>query len=397
MDNIIIINKKEYKLEKVFRQNINDKTKDSKGIIYPYPKEGHKWIDQDRFLKRLSLIEEILDVSNKYKKYKKSFDCLLCDKKNIATKRYIYDKVIWEDSLNHYIEVHNVEPHLAFKEFIYKTDLFDKFHSMNRNADIDLQTNIVKDDKIRLIGEEIKKRGEKYMKLDKNQIMILDALMIHGGYAKKYFDPANESLYRYSEHSGFLDFDHNALNKIVVSGKTNRVDAGDDEIYLPKNLDDMKDYEYIFHTHPPTPKPGGRAEIGILYEFPSIGDIFHFIDNHNDGNVIGSLVITPEGLYNIRKLMNDGKNIDINEDKMYKKYQRSFRSIQKHAIDKYGHNFTENKFYSIIAQDQDYINELSRALNEFDINIDFYPRKKDSADRWIIDTLFLVFRDNKFS
>ena len=44
---------------------------------------------------------------------------------------------------------------------------------------------------------------------------------------------------------------------------------------------DASFYQYLFHTHPPTPKPGGRAGEGIVYEFPSIGDILHFIDHFN--------------------------------------------------------------------------------------------------------------------
>ena len=65
-------------------------------------------------------------------------------------------------------------------------------------------------------------------------------------------------------------------------GNTNRVDKGDSEIYMPNNVDDMYNYEYMFHTHPPTPKPGGRADVGIMYELPSIGDLLHFIDDNSE-------------------------------------------------------------------------------------------------------------------
>ena len=69
---------------------------------------------------------------------------------------------------------------------------------------------------------------------------------------------------------------------------------------MPNNVEDMFNYEYIFHTHPPTPRPGGRVNVGIVYELPSIGDVLHFIDHFNDGKISGSIVITSEGIYNIR-------------------------------------------------------------------------------------------------
>src|SRR5207253_201429 len=161
------------------------------------------------------------------------------------------------------------------------------------------------------------------------------------------------------------------------------------------NMSEMFDYEYIFHTHPPTPKPGGRAVDGILYEVPSVGDIYHFIDHHNDGNVIGSLVVTAEGLYNIRKASSGPNNIKINDDDLYRGYQRTFNKIQKAAIDKYGINFNTERFYKTISQDTNFINVLNSTLNKFDIQIDYYPRKQNTDGKWIIDTVFLVFRENK--
>jgi len=104
-----------------------------------------------------------------------------------------------------------------------------------------------------------------------------------------------------------LDFDNNGLEKIIVSGNTNRVDTNDEDIFLPGNMIDMFDYEYIFHTHPSTHGVGGRAKYGILYEFPSMGDIFHFLDHYNEGKTQGSMIIAPEGMFVIRKHIHDDK------------------------------------------------------------------------------------------
>ena len=54
-----------------------------------------------------------------------------------------------------------------------------------------------------------------------------------------------------------------------------KLNREDEDILLPIDLPDIKDYEYIFHTHSPTPFPGSRAVDGVLYEFPSISDIYH--------------------------------------------------------------------------------------------------------------------------
>ncbi len=384
MDNVLIQNNHEYRLEKVWRKKKNDYTHDSKGNLYPYPIPGTPWADKKTFIDRLTLLNQFLDLKKKYQLYDEPIDCLICKKKNVTTKLYKYDDTMWQDGIIHYMEKHNIEPSLQFKQLIYNSHLFRQIKRINKN-----------DKSNRMILEKIKQYDKEYVMIERNQMLILDALLIHGGYTKRYVGENDNEPSRYSEHAGLLDFEGTFLSKIVVSGATNRVESGDDEIYLPFGMDDMLEYEYIFHTHPPTPKPGGRAVSGILYEFPSIGDIYHFIDHHNDGNVIGSLVVTAEGLYNIRKMNNDANNINVDEDELYKAYYRTFNKTQRDAIYKYGINFNAHKFYANIAQDTSYIEAMNNTLNKYNINIDFYPRKRDKTGKWFIDTVFLVFRKNK--
>jgi hypothetical protein len=394
-ENVLIINNQEYKLEKIWRNNKNDLTIDSKGELFPYPKaQKNLWANQPEFLERLDTLNKYLDFKKKYTLYETPKDCLICGQKNVTTRRYKFKNIMWEDGLTHYIDYHNIEPTLQFKQFIFTKRIFRQIEKMDRSKTKNNKSNINNNQKIKIIMTRVKKQDMDYVMIERNQMLILDALMIHGGYVKRYID-LKEQFSRYSEHAGLLEFEGEALSKIVVSGKTTRVDEGDEEIFLPMGMDDMFDYEYIFHTHPPTPKPGGRAVDGILYEFPSIGDIYHFIDHHNDGNVIGSLVITAEGLYNIRKNKPSYQNINVDDDELYKKYQKIFNKIQKDAIEQYGTNFSLSKFYAEIAQDTQYIDRMNETLNEFDINIDFYPRIKDHTNNWVIDTVFLVFRDNK--
>lgn len=435
--NVIIKDDTEYYVEYVWQ---TDKNKhDSKGVKYPSAKEGKAFGDKAKILSLLQIAHTALTDRKLYEKVDSS-DCPICGKKNVERKKYQYIDYIWSDGIMHYIKDHNIDPSSTFRDFIYNRLFaqleYDLTHPQKICPDLQQTRNrghrriestkrdeskcVIKKpepgDALRLA--RIRVNNEEYVKLEKNKLLILDALMISGGKFKKYVDPYNNKIKRYSEHAGFLDFDSGFLHKIVVSGQTDRVDDGDDEIFLPKDFNEMYDYEYIFHTHPPTPTPGGRAEVGILFEFPSIGDIFHFIDHYNEGNVIGSLVVAPEGLYNIRRYVDKtstvidlaraktpkqtaraeekikkkmSEELDIDEDGLYEAYSRIFKRIQKDAIEEYGADFNTNEFYSVISQDTTYIDRFNKVLNRYEIQIDYFPRKQDGK-YWYIDTVFLKFR-----
>jgi len=372
MTNHILIDGQSYMIEKQWRSSKKSSKKDSNGKSFPYPREGVEWPGRDIFTDRLKAIEKILYAKNSFKKIENK-KCLICGMLDISKIMFVHNRKVWENGLVHYITEHLIEPSDGFKEMVYLYDLTQKKSSERT---------------VKLTGDYY---GE-FVKINKRQLNILDALMIHGGYNKKY---TNDTEAKYSEHAGTLDFDGTILTRIIVSGNISRNDDDDDDIYLPIDMSDMREYEYIFHSHPPTPRPGGRASEGILYEVPSIGDIFHFIENHNTGNIIGSLVVTSEGLYCIRNLDINSINIQINDNALFKAYSATFNTIQDNSIDKYGTKFSVRKFYTKIAQDTQWIDQLNRTLNKFYIHIDYYPRKKDINDEWILDTVFLPFRKNK--
>jgi hypothetical protein len=361
--NILIRNNKEYKIIGYWDTDGYD----SKGVKFSLPKDNKPWNGQEAFIKQLELVEILLKQMEYYKRYEEEKDCILCKEKHVSTGRYIWKKFIWEDGLLHYIKKHNFKPDEQFLDLIYFFKL---------------------DKKVKIIGKIKEYNDINYIKINQNQLLIMDALMTHGGYTKKYMDLTNQNILRYSEHTGLLDFKNNILEKIVVAGNTTRIDKGDDEIFLPRDLSDLKEYEYIFHTHPPTPKPGGRAMNGVLYEFPSMGDILHFIDNFNDGKICGSLVITSEGIYNIRKIELNRNKIKIDEDKLFKKFNNSFYKIQDKYIKKYSTSFSKQDFYAIISQNKDPNNELNETLKEFGLCIEFYPRIK-VKNNWILDKIYL--------
>lgn len=381
MQNYIKIKNKVFKIQLLWRNKKNDSTRDLDDKLFPYPKEEKNWTLSDTFIKRLEKINNLIETKKPgnqiiFNNDFRNKNCLLCEKKNTSHKIYFLDKYSWEDSMIHYIKNHNSKPSDEFIHFIFNLDE-DKYFSVNLVGRIEYKDNI------------------QFLKLDKNQLLILDALMKHGGYTKKYYDIKNKNLSRYSEHAGFLEIKNKMVYEIIVQGNTTRVDTGDKEIFLPGNMPEMMKVHYIFHTHPPTPKPGGRAKEGIVYEFPSLGDIFHFIDHYNRGLTIGSLVMTPEGLYNIRKKDFNPVKININEDKLYKEMNNVLWDANKKAIKEYGKNFTRNIFYSKIAQDKTYINLINDSLEKYNLYIDFFPRIIDFKGKWIVDTIYLPLYDKK--
>jgi hypothetical protein len=235
------------------------------------------------------------------------------------------------------------------------------------------------------------KHHKKYFKLDYNQLLILDSLLDTGGYEKKYIDKS--SNLRFSEHFGLLDFNKTKLEKIIISAKTNREDKDDLDILLPSDLPDIKDYEYMFHTHPPTPFPGSRVVNGILYEFPSISDIYHFADHFNSGETQGSLVIAPEGIYVIRARDNIKKIDYPKSEKIFNKLSSETYKIQKLAIEKYGTNFDIETFYSIISRDNQFIKMFNELLEKYWgklIKVYLKPRiKNEQTGKWILKSLLL--------
>jgi len=234
----------------------------------------------------------------------------------------------------------------------------------------------------------------KYIKLIRNQLLILDALMNDGGYTKKYLDKSKKL--RYSEHSGYFGLNKSTIDRLIVSGKTFREDKYDEEILLPYNLIDTYKYEYVFHTHPPTPKVGGRAIDGILYEFPSVYDIFHFIDHYNMQNTIGSIIIAAEGYYiiyekniNIKKITYD---IELEND-IIEHIDKYNSKIQEKAIEIYGTDFTDEYFYSVIAKNEKYIKMYNNIINKYlhnQIKIIIKHRDIDKlTNTWILKNLYL--------
>ena len=235
----------------------------------------------------------------------------------------------------------------------------------------------------------LKEHEERYIKISKNQLRILESLYLDGSKDKKYFDSKNKL--RYTEHSGLLDFGKSRLQRIIINAKQNISDKQDHTILLPDNMPDAIDFEYIFHTHPATPTPTSRIVEGILYEFPSISDLLHFAEHHNEGRTQGSIIITPEGLYIIKCINNKSKINIENENRLINYLQEEIDIIQDKALNKYINNISVKTFYKKIINDSSFISMYNELIKSINLKIFYKPRIKYN-NKWILDDLYLKVR-----
>jgi len=249
---------------------------------------------------------------------------------------------------------------------------------------------------ILLHSNKITNNKKKHIKLTQNQLYILDTLLNDGG-TKQYIDKQNNL--RYSEHSGMFDIANKKIDKIIISATTNREDKDDIEILLPRTDNyDMK-YEYIFHTHPPTPYAGARSNEGVLYEFPSINDLYHYAYRYNEGEILGSIVLAPEGMYLIR-IKNNIKYIDYPSVKNEKKMHKISSKINDIAIMKYGTDFyssKQQKFYEEVSQDMLYIKKYNNMVKKYfnkNMVVDYYPRIYNrKTGKWDLQPILLEIKN----
>jgi hypothetical protein len=344
--------------------------------LYPIPKKyKNTWNSQFLFARKLQKIQD--NIRNQESTDIKNTKCRICDKL-ITNNEYELKRVHWKDSLLHYIVHHNHKPSFEFMDFVLS-------HYVG-----------LSDSHITLPSMTFTKRKNKYVKIDKNQLQIIDALMKNGGI--KSYEDSNGNL-KYSEHAGLLLFDNDVLNKLVVAANSTRIIDDDPDIFMPSNMIEAFDCEYIFHTHPATPKPGSRVNVGVLYEFPSANDIVHFMSHSTLGKTRASLVIAPEGLYIIknkkRHISSDLKSkIDIilfndtMKEEFIKLINEKQRMIQNKYIQRWN-KITVSKFYNDIIYDTSYMKSLNKFLEQFNVKIDYYPRIKNNKGEMILDTVYI--------
>lgn len=241
----------------------------------------------------------------------------------------------------------------------------------------------------------IKSNKKSLIKLNRNQLLILESLLESG--SKKIFMDKNKK-FRFSEHSGYLNINNNTIDSIIVSTLSNREDPFDPSILLPNDLKNSYEFPYIFHTHPKTSLTPTRINYGIIYEFPSVSDIFHFIDHYNFGNTLASIVIAPEGYYIIQPKSYSISKIIIQEnleDLIFDKITIDLEKVYLKAIQKYGFKFDLKYFYEVVSKDFTFIKLFNKIINKYlddQINVSYIHRIKDNINnKWIVKKLYLPF------
>jgi hypothetical protein len=294
--------------------------------------------------------------------------CTICNEK--FNKKYVFKKIKFTD-----IDIHNFISH-NFMNF----DLYEQ---------------------IALI--DFKDYDINFYPFKTNSLNIIDGLYEEGSnkiYIENKKNIFNSKVERFSEHSGLIYFSNSKLEKIVILPDS-RVDKGDPTIYLPHNSIETFKVDYIFHTHPKTPFIGSRVNYSIIYEFPSISDILHFVDHHNSGKLLGSIVIAPEGIYNIRKFKFSRDKIRIDYDiftsdledlyiKCYEDSMSDYYDLIKNNREEINKEIKipTNIFYRDIANNFKYIKEINYYLEKYDITIDFYNRVLLN-NNWIFPTIYI--------
>jgi hypothetical protein len=253
----------------------------------------------------------------------------------------------------------------------------------------------------KIINYKIPEYNINYYMFNTNELNVIDGLYEEGSnkiYIDKKKNIFTSEKNRFSEHYGLLYFSNNKLEKIVVQ-LNSRVEKSDPTIYMPENSEEAFKVDYLFHTHPKTPYLGSRMAGSIIYEFPSFSDILHYIDHHNLGKLLGSIIISPEGIYNIRKNMFNRDKIKIDQDiflselediyiECYQDSMLDYSDLKK--IEKVnGHyKIPEKIFYKQIATNLEFIKRINNVLEKYDLSIDYYPRIK-LDEKWIFPTIFL--------
>jgi hypothetical protein len=350
------------------------------------------------------------DILSLSKEKKKINICPICKKKFLY--EYIYK------SKNTFIKIFEYQTHLFTMHNIIDSKFYKKIcNDFEQNINITRKSKENKETNTLEINDDIKKNILNntninicvgWTQLSTNGLNILDGLYEIGSnqiYIEKNKNISESKISRFSEHSGFIYFEKNKISNIsVITGS--RVEPSDPLIFMPSNCLEALKVDYIYHTHPKTPYIGSRIKSGIVYEFPSISDIIHFVEHHNNGKLLGSIIIAPEGIYIIRKNNFDRNPIHIDYDIMVGDLEEIFMECYNDSYLQYSKiNYKELKvngeiklpdsfFYEEVSINYEYINKINKVLEKYDLFIDYYARvlfdkPKNYTKKWIFDDIYI--------
>lgn len=323
-----------YKYEGFWRKDPNpnhkDNLRDFNNNPFPFPKENDKpWDGQEQFLKKLLVINK-LTILVIYDLKKKDYEnCRLCGEFNVYTKGFMLKNMNWNNTLPHYITVHNLKPTTEFINFV---------------TNYVLPTNIQYD-----------YLPKKIYTFNRFQIDTLDMLL---NWDNKHVI------------TGLIEFTKHGPDSISIDLVKDRDTLIRDEEISSIRQYNLADYEYMFYVHPAKQK---------LLDFPSVLELSTFLVNYNDYVIQGMLVNTMEGMYHFM-VSTDKPYISITQ-KSYHKINEILENTRAKLTKKYG-KFDQETFHSKIAKEISHIESLQKIFKKHDIKFEYLPRiKKDK--KWI--------------
>ncbi|AHA45451.1 hypothetical protein HIRU_S545 [Hirudovirus strain Sangsue] len=330
------------------------------------------------FMDKLEKLEKMSTIINNFdlESYGLKYYCQYPDCKKCQTNQfYQLENIIWPNNIRHIIKHHHSYPSKYFTNIVIYTVCTNDYII---NPPIKINTKNISD--------------FSYVQLSYNKLLIIDALFRQGSYPR-YLVPKNHSnpstRFIYSEHSGVLTLKNSVIDNIIVSTESSRIDSNDTDIYLPTNIDLMKNHEFLFHTHPNSITYAGRLKNNIIYEFPSANDILNFIKYHNTGIAQASIIVAPEGIYVIRPIeYNQDFKINLENFTDLKKY---ILKLENKAVKKLSNvlNLSDpDIFHENVSHNFSYIKLYNKYIRQYNIFVEFYPRKKKNNE-WILPSIYL--------
>lgn len=341
-------NNKYIKFEGIWRKNKNEIKKDFNNKLYPIPIPRKKqWKGQKKFLKKLIYIQNLPNRRKEEYEEKNYKHCYIDGEPNISTLLYFFGSVAWEDSLYHYVSVHNVKPTKEFYDFImeYKYDPRKSFRTIN-----------------------------KLITLTTDQLNYIDAILYYGIDKKVFIN--NKGKYVLRDTIGYIKINENGIQYVTI-------EASDSKDNINLEYTGNIRYEIFFQTKQHNILSKSFKD-GIFYNIPDIQDIYLFIYNYTENFFQICLVNTYEGIYMIKR-KHPSKNISNISQSSKQKISDAYDKIQKKAISKYSNKLkkqNDNFFYTVILQDTTFIDDYNKILDKYNIYIKFLARIKNKKGIW---------------
>jgi hypothetical protein len=356
--NIIKIRDEYVKFEAYWKTD--NKKKDDENNNLKSPKECKtQWEGQESFIKKLAEVQNTFKTITIYEKYGPKY-CLIDGIVDINTKTYKLHNVYWSDSLFHYVNMHNVKPTQEFIDFIVNYESSEGFTSFNVEFDLSI-----------------------------NHLSILDSLVKYGF---KENVLKNKEEHKIMKHTGLLRYGKKGIEYITINTIFNDSFNRSEQIYeqFERILDQDRNHA-LFCTIPYI-DPYKIVKKDSYLNYPKIKDLYIFIFFYEEYRMYDYFIFATEGYYIIQTKNSEKFVLNINNTKkkkmlsiyksskynLIKKHQKKIKKIKKKEIEEY--------YFSKIARDTEFIENINKFIKDLNIEIKYFPRVKVN-NKWVYNPI----------